>query len=150
MTIPILNLIHYYNILCMIFIYLIEDIFKKTLAGSNIILYKFYDSFYDYKSNIHILYLSHNIEMHTIQDIKTKERIIYIYHNKVLKSSVKLIAEKNKNYKNKVILTVYYIDKYYLLHIIIIYSYGIISHQTNFFMHHYNYIGEKRIIYSIV
>jgi hypothetical protein len=147
---PILNMIHYYNTMLIILIYLVEDLIKKSLNESNIILYNFTDKLYDYQNSICILYLTHNIQIHTIVNNIRKDRIIYIYHNHILKSSVKLINEKNNSIKNRIILTIHYIDKFYLYHCIMIYNYGVVQHETNFFRHYYNCIGEKRIHYSIV
>lgn len=135
--------IQYILLVC---IYLIEKLYFKYILNKDIILNKLIYLNYDKINSLYILYLTFNIEIHTIQS--KDKRNIFIYFNKNKISNVIIKNEKIINNKIFIILSLEYLDKYNFINLLEIYNCGIIAHTSMLFKHFYNYIGDRRNVYN--
>lgn len=150
MTLYILN---NYNIiqvqyLLLICIYLLEKIIYKYIYCDDILIKKFISLNYDKIHTLYILYITFNIEIHTI---KTNQyRYIYIYFNNSKLSNVCINNEHLINNKILKILSLEFLDNLNCIHLLEIYNCGIIIHTNHLFQHIYNYLGERRTNYNLI
>jgi hypothetical protein len=141
------NLIKTQYFICLL-IYLLEKLIFKYYKCKDIFQKLFYVKKYDGIHSISILYLIFNIKIYTISYLKN--RIIKIYYDQNKISDICIKNEQNITCKNKIILSLVYLDQYYFINILEIYNCGVVYHYTKFFTHIYNYIGERRIEYNIL
>jgi hypothetical protein len=141
------NLIKTQYFLCLL-IYLLEKLIFKYYKCKDIFQKLFYIKKYDGIHSISILYLIFNIKIYTISYLKN--RIIKIYYDQNKISDICIKNEQNITSKNKIILSLVYLDQYYFINILEIYNCGVVYHYTKLFTHIYNYIGERRIEYNIL
>jgi hypothetical protein len=130
-------------------IYLCERLTFKYINQKDIILNDFNIILYDKFHSLFILYIILNIQIYTITN-KNNLRIIHIYHENKKISSLSIYNEKPINNINKIVLTLYYLDKYNIINLLEIYNCGVIKHSNNYFMHYYNYLGNKREEFNLL
>lgn len=130
------------------FIYLYEKLTLKYITNKDIILNDLFIKKYDKEHSLYILYLILDIQIYTITN--NYKRIINIYYNKNKISTLAIIDEKPVANQNKIILTLYYLDKYNIINILEVYNCGIVLHSTKLFKHIYNYVGHKREIFNLL
>lgn len=123
-------------------IYLNERLEFKYIKHKDILLNKLHINKYDKKHSLYILYLLFNIQIYSITE--SNKRIIYIYYENAKLSKTIIIKEKIINDSIKVVLSLYYLDKYYITNLLEIYNCGIITHTNYLFKHSYNYMGKRR------
>jgi hypothetical protein len=143
------NIIIQLQYLLLYLIYLCERLTFKYIKNKDIILNDVNIILYDKIHSLYILYLILNIQIYTIYNINNS-RIIHIYHDNKKISSLTIHNEIPINNINKIVLTLYYLDKYSIINLLEIYNCGIIKHSNQFFIHHYNYLGYKRIILNTI
>lgn len=141
------NLIQTQYFICLL-IYLLEKLIFKYYKCKDIFQKLFYVKKYDGVHSISILYLIFNIKIYTISYLKN--RIIKIYYDQNKISDICIKNEQNITNKNKIILSIVYLDQYSFINILEIYNCGVVYHYTKLFTHIYNYIGERRIEYNIL
>lgn len=125
-----------------ILIYLNERLEFKYIKNKDILLNKLLIQKYDKKHSLSILYLLFNIQIYTITE--SNKRIIYIYYENAKLSKSIIINEKIIDDSIKVVLSLYYLDKYYITNLLEIYNCGIVTHTNYLFKHSYNYMGIRR------
>jgi hypothetical protein len=130
-------------------IYLCERLTFKYINQKDIILNDVNIILYDKFHSLFILYIILNIQIYTITN-KNNLRIIHIYHENKKISSLSIYNEKPINNINKIVLTLYYLDKYNIINLLEIYNCGVIKHSNNYFMHYYNYLGNKREEFNLL
>jgi hypothetical protein len=146
-------MIDYYTLcqlqyILIIFIYLYEKLTLKYITNKDIILNDLHVYKYDKKHSLYILYIILDIQIYTIST--DNHRIIYIYYKNEKLSTLCINNEKPKNDINKIILSLYYLDKYHIINLLDVYNCGVIIHTTKLFKHIYNYMGIKREIFNLL
>lgn len=137
-----------FNYFICLLIYILEKFKFKYFTCDDIIKKKLKIKNYDKSHNLCILYLIFNIEIHTIY--KLHKRVIQIFYNKDLISNICIDNEQNITNKNKMILSLLYLDQYYFTNMLQIYNCGVFYHSNNIFTNMYNYLGERRCKTSII
>ena len=148
-----INVIHQIQYILIYLLYIIQKLYDKYILNNEIIINRLEVENYDNIHTLYITYIRHGIKIHTLLNNKNKTRIITIYYNNTELSSLYI---ENERSKNKKILEIHYLDNYFTYNILEVFNCGIINHNCipvnnmGLFKHVYNYIGEKRIEYSII